>query len=99
MKFSNNTRVRIFFCCCAQREFFFQNSTLGYMTKTLNQIREMLYFFSVKFYRINQFYNCSDVVKCLFSFLFVLTIQLYLKENDTFLEILIYPVKFNRKEI
>jgi hypothetical protein len=37
--FSDNTRVRIFFFFCrAKREFFFQNSTLGYMTKTLNQI-------------------------------------------------------------
>jgi hypothetical protein len=37
--FSNNTRVRIFiFFCSAKREFFFQNATLGYMTKTLNQI-------------------------------------------------------------
>jgi hypothetical protein len=33
--FSDNTRVRIFiFFCRAKREFFFQNSTLGYMTKT-----------------------------------------------------------------
>ena len=29
---------RNFFFCRAKREFFFQNSTLGYMTKTLNQI-------------------------------------------------------------
>jgi hypothetical protein len=37
--FSNNTRVRIFiFFCSTKRDFFFQNSTLGYMTKTLNQI-------------------------------------------------------------
>ena len=27
-----------FFFCCAKREIFFQNLTLGYMTKTLNQI-------------------------------------------------------------
>jgi hypothetical protein len=33
------TRVRIFgFFCRAKREFFFQKLTLGYMTKTLNQI-------------------------------------------------------------
>ena len=31
-----------FFFCRAKREFFFQNLTLGYMTKTLNQI--ILYF-------------------------------------------------------
>jgi hypothetical protein len=37
--FSNNTRVRIFIFFVAQSaKFFFQNSTLGYMTKTLNQI-------------------------------------------------------------
>ena len=37
--FLDNTRVRIFFFVCrAKREFFFQNSTLGYTTKTLNQI-------------------------------------------------------------
>ena len=36
--FSNNTRVRIFFFCRAKRENFFQNLTLDYMTKTLNQI-------------------------------------------------------------
>ena len=28
----------LFLFCRAKREFFFQNSTLGYMTKTLNQI-------------------------------------------------------------
>ena len=27
-----------FFFCHAKREFFFQNLTLGYVTKTLNQI-------------------------------------------------------------
>ena len=37
-KFSDNTRVRIFFFCRAKREFFFQYSTLRFMTKTLNQI-------------------------------------------------------------
>jgi hypothetical protein len=36
--FSDNTRVRIFFFCRAKRKFFFQNLTLGYMIKTLNQI-------------------------------------------------------------
>ena len=37
--FSDNTRVSIFiFFCRAKREHFFQNSTLGYMTKTVNQI-------------------------------------------------------------
>jgi hypothetical protein len=32
--FSDNTRVRIFFFCRAKREIFFQNLTLGCMTKT-----------------------------------------------------------------
>ena len=36
--FSDNTRVRILFFCHAKRNFFFQNLTLGCMTKTLNQI-------------------------------------------------------------
>jgi hypothetical protein len=39
----NNTRIRIFFFSRANREFFFQNLTLGYMTKTLNHI----FFFSL----------------------------------------------------
>ena len=43
--FPDNTRVRIFLFCRAKREFFFQNLTLGYMTKTLNQI---IFFFSTK---------------------------------------------------
>jgi hypothetical protein len=37
--FSDNTRVRIFIFLVARSEiFFFQNLTLGYTTKTLNQI-------------------------------------------------------------
>ena len=37
--FSDNTRVRILLFFVAQSaNFFFQNLTLGYMTKTLNQI-------------------------------------------------------------
>ena len=36
--FSDNTRIRIFIFCRARREIFFQYLTLGYMTKTLNQI-------------------------------------------------------------
>jgi hypothetical protein len=37
--FSDNTRVRIFpFFIVQSANFFFQNSTLGYMTNTLNQI-------------------------------------------------------------
>ena len=35
---SDSTRVSIFFFCRAKREIFFQNLTIGYMTKTLNQI-------------------------------------------------------------
>ena len=37
-QFSDNTIVRIFCFCRAKRNFFFQNLTLGYMTKTLNQM-------------------------------------------------------------
>ena len=37
--FTDNTRVRIFILFVGQNaNFFLQNSTLGYMTKTLNQI-------------------------------------------------------------
>ena len=37
--FSDNTRVRIYIYFVAQSaKFFFQNLTLGYITKTLNQI-------------------------------------------------------------
>ena len=36
-KISDNTRVRIFILSVA---IFFQNLTLGYMTKTLNQIKK-----------------------------------------------------------
>jgi hypothetical protein len=36
--FSDNTRVRIIFFFLAKREIFSHNLTLGYMTKTLNQI-------------------------------------------------------------
>jgi hypothetical protein len=44
--FSDNIRVRIFIFFVAQStNFFFQNLTLGYMTKTLNQI---IFFSSTK---------------------------------------------------
>ena len=43
--FLDNTRVRIFIFCRAKREIFFKNLTLGYMTKTLNQI---IFFSSTK---------------------------------------------------
>ena len=37
--FSDNTRVRILiFFCRTKRKFFFQNLTLGYMTKTLKHV-------------------------------------------------------------
>jgi hypothetical protein len=36
--FRTTQELEYLFFCRAQREFFFQNSTLGYMTKTLNQI-------------------------------------------------------------
>ena len=37
-EFVFRTRVRILFFCRTKREIFFQHQTLGYMTKTLNQI-------------------------------------------------------------
>jgi hypothetical protein len=44
--FSDNTRVRIYIFFVRQSaKFFFQNSTLGYMTKTRNQI---IFFSSTK---------------------------------------------------
>ena len=36
--FGQHTSQNIYFICRAKCEFFFQNLTLGYMTKTLNQI-------------------------------------------------------------
>jgi hypothetical protein len=36
--FSDNTSYNINFFCLAKRNFFLQNLTLGYITKTLNQI-------------------------------------------------------------
>ena len=43
--FRQHKSQNIYFFCCAKCEFFFQNSTLGYMTKTLNQI---IFFSSTK---------------------------------------------------
>ena len=36
--FGHHKSQNIYFFCRSKREIFFQNSTLGYMTKTLNQI-------------------------------------------------------------
>ena len=36
--FRTTQELEYLFFCRARREFFFQNLTLGYMTKTLNQI-------------------------------------------------------------
>ena len=36
--FGQHESSNIYFFCRAKREFFFRNLTLGYMTKTLNQI-------------------------------------------------------------
>jgi hypothetical protein len=36
--FRTTRELEYLFFCRAKREFFFQNLTLGYMTKTLNQI-------------------------------------------------------------
>ena len=43
--FSDNTRLRIYFFLSCKARIFFQNSTLGYMTKTLNHI---IFFSSTK---------------------------------------------------
>ena len=43
--FRTTQELEYLFFCRALREFFFQNSTLGYMTKTLNQI---IFFSSTK---------------------------------------------------
>ena len=43
--FGQNERYNINFFCLAKCKFFFQNLTLGYMTKTLNQI---IFFSSTK---------------------------------------------------
>jgi hypothetical protein len=51
--FLDNTRIIIFFFfCLAKRKIFFRNVTLGYMTKTLNQVifippPKSEYFFSI----------------------------------------------------
>ena len=58
--FSDNTRSRIFFFCRAKREFFFQNLTLGYMTKTLNQI---IFFSSTK---IRLFFSATLGIRIFF---------------------------------
>ena len=61
-KFSDNTRVRIFiFFCRAKREFFFKNLTLGYMTKTLNQI---IFFSSTK---IRIFFSATLGIRIFFQ--------------------------------
>jgi hypothetical protein len=44
-KISDNTRVRIFFFVTHSAKFFYQNLTLSYMTKILNQI---IFFSSTK---------------------------------------------------
>ena len=43
--FGQHESQNIYFCCCAKCEIFFQNSTLGYITKTLNHI---IFFSSTK---------------------------------------------------
>ena len=59
--FFPTTRVRIFFFFCrAKREFFFQISTLRYMTKTLNQI----FFSSIK---IRIFFSATLGIRIFFG--------------------------------
>jgi hypothetical protein len=50
--FRTTQELEYFFVCRAKREIFFQNLTLGYMTKTLNQI--ILSFFFLKQYSDSQ---------------------------------------------
>jgi hypothetical protein len=59
--FPDNTRVRIFiFFCRAKREIFFKNLSLGYMTKTLNQI---IFFSSTK---IRIFFSATVGIRIFF---------------------------------
>ena len=53
--------VRIFFFCHPKPNFFFQNSTLGYMTKTLNQI---IFFSSTK---IRIFFSATLGIRIFFQ--------------------------------
>ena len=57
--FGQHESRNIFFCR-AKREFFFQNSTLGYMTKTLNQI---IFFPSTK---IRIFFSATLGIRIIF---------------------------------
>jgi hypothetical protein len=52
-------RQHLFFCR-AEREIFFKNLTLGYMTKTLNQI---IFFFSTK---IGIFFSATLGIRIIF---------------------------------
>ena len=60
--FADNTRVRILiFLCRTKREFFFQKLTLGYVTKSLNQI----FFFSST--KIRLFFSATLGIRIFFS--------------------------------
>ena len=63
--FGQHKSQNIYFFCRAKREFFFQNLTLGYMTKTLNQIiffssTKIRIFFSAKL-RIRLFFQKKTI--------------------------------------
>ena len=51
----------IYFFCRTKHKFFFQNLTLGYMTKTLNQI---IFFFSIK---IRIFFSATLGIRIFFQ--------------------------------
>ena len=58
--FRTTQELEYFFFGSAKREFFFQNLTLGYMTKTLNQI---IFFSSTK---IRIFFSTTLGIRILF---------------------------------
>ena len=59
--FGQHKSQNIYFCGRAKREFFFQNLTLGYMTKTLNQI---IFFSSIK---IRIFFSATLGIRIFFQ--------------------------------
>ena len=58
--FRQHESENIYFFCRAKRELFFQNSTLAYMTKTLNQI---IFFSSTK---IRIFFSATLEIRIFF---------------------------------
>jgi uncharacterized membrane protein len=80
--FSHNTRVRIFIFFVAQSViFFFQNSTIGYMTKTLFKLNDR----SPNPFRLNR----VNSLFCLFSCI-ILLISFYLDGNPPIFEFYLF---------